>query len=211
MKKNLVTALAAGTLLFCGIAFAADPAPMPDSKSIAFGKKVGFEDFQQITGAAYTFAYALDTQDWKLMRTVFADKISVDTSATGNGAKNGFMAAEDFIWNVKITETGFEGTELLLGNPQVMVDGDQAFLRVAFYGEHVAAIASGDNFYTIGGYQDFRLHRTAGKWVIDGFRLRPMWTKGNRDVMNVGVKRGAQRLIERGDPPPAGLLEQHKW
>ena len=186
-------------------------AAMPASAAIRFGKPVGFEDFQGVTNAAYTFAYALDTQDWALMRSVFADQMSVDTSATGTEARTGLLTAEEFIWNVKITETGFEGTELLMGNPQVSVESDEAFLRIAFYGEHIASIAFGENFYTIGGYQDFRMRRDHGRWLIDGFRLRPMWAKGNRDVMSIGVQRGAQRLQERGDPPPAGLQQQHKW
>ena len=42
------------------------------------------------------------------------------------------------VWNVKLTETGFEGTQLLLGNPMVTVDGDDAECVVSFYGEHVA-------------------------------------------------------------------------
>lgn len=41
-------------------------------------------------------------------------------------------------WNVKLTETGFEGTQLLLGNPMVTVDSDDAECVVSFYGEHVA-------------------------------------------------------------------------
>jgi hypothetical protein len=37
-----------------------------------------FEDFHAITDRVYTFAYALDHRDWTLMRSVFADRLSVD-------------------------------------------------------------------------------------------------------------------------------------
>ncbi|MGE0383981.1 MAG: nuclear transport factor 2 family protein [Gammaproteobacteria bacterium] len=189
----------------------ASPDPMPTSESIRFGADTEFSQFQAVSSAVYTFAHALDTRDWPLMRTVFADEISVDTSGAGRGHAGNVVKAESFIWDVKISETGFEGTLLLFGNPQVAVEGDVAYFRAAFYGEHTAAVADGENFYTIGGYQDWRLRRIGGHWKIDGFRLRPTWSKGNRDIMRVGVERGAQRLEERGDPPPAGLREKFRW
>jgi len=173
--------------------------------------RVSWENFQDITNAAYTFASALDHQDWTKMRTVFADKVDVDTTGANNGTGKATITAETFIWRVKVTETGFDGTQLLMGNPQVEVNGDRARLVVGFYGEHVAAVVSGDNFYTIGGYQTFELHRTNGRWLIDGFRLSPMWTKGNRDIMTIGVRRGLERLTQRGDPPPAEIAAAMKW
>ena len=86
-----------------------------------------FEDFHAITDRVYTFAYALDHRDWTLMRSVFADRLSVDTAAVGHeGGAQGELTAEEMVWNVKLTETGFEGTQLLLGNPMVTVAGDDA-------------------------------------------------------------------------------------
>lgn len=43
-----------------------------------------FEDFHAITDRVYTLAYALDHRDWTLMRSVFADRLSVDTAAVGH-------------------------------------------------------------------------------------------------------------------------------
>jgi hypothetical protein len=171
-----------------------------------------FEDFHAITDRVYTFAYALDHRDWTLMRSVFADRLSVDTAAVGHeGGAQGELTAEDMVWSVKLTETGFEGTQLLLGNPMVTVDGDDAECVVSFYGEHVALTVAGDPTYTIGGYQYWGLTRVSGSWLINRFRLEPLWTRGNRDVMNIGVRRGSQRLTEAGDPPPAGLAERHRY
>jgi len=167
-----------------------------------------FEEFYDLTTMIYRFAYGLDTGNWELMRTLFADRVEIDTSATGQGVEKSWIAADEFVWRVKLSETGFDGTQLLLGNPIVDVDGDTAEVTVCFYGEHVAAITSGDPWYTIGGYQTWRLARTDGRWLVDGFTLSPLWTRGNRDVMKVGVRRGEQRLAERGDPPPAGMVEQ---
>ena len=120
------------------------PPPMPDSRDLPVRGGISFEDFNAITSAVYTFAYALDTRDWALMRTVFADALAVDTSAA-TGKEPETLPADAFIWDVKVTETGFEGTELLFGNPQAGIDGDTAYLRLAFYGEHIAAIADGNN------------------------------------------------------------------
>jgi SnoaL-like domain len=171
-----------------------------------------FEDFYQITQKVYTFAYALDHRDWDLMRSVFADRMSVDTSRVrGDEADNAEITAEEMVWNVKLTETGFEGTQLLFGNPMVTVDGDTAQCTVCFYGEHVAPTVSGDPTYTIGGYQYWGLTKVDGGWLLSSFRLEPLWTRGNRDVMNIGVQRGAERLTAVGDPPPAGLVERHRY
>ena len=170
-----------------------------------------WEDFYAITSAAYTFADALDNRDWAKMRTVFADVVDVDTTGAGNNTSRSSISADDFIWRVRIQETGFEGTELLFGNPRVTVNGDRATLVVAFYGEHVAAVASGDNFYTIGGYQYFQLRKTGGGWLIDGFKLSPTWTKGNREIMTVGIRRGVERLKQQGVTPPPAIAAEMKW
>lgn len=196
--------LAAAALLAPAAAMAA-PAAASNTAAPAW------EDFYAITSAAYTFADALDHRDWPTMRTVFADVVDVDTTGAGNATGRANISAENFIWRVRIQETGFEGTELLLGNPRVTVKGDRASLVMAFYGEHVAAVASGDNFYTIGGYQDFELTRIGGRWLISGFRLSPTWTKGNRDVMSVGLRRGVERLKQEGVTPPAEIAAEMKW
>ena len=134
---------------------------------------IAFEDFHAVTTAVYRFAYALDTCDWALMRSLFADRVEVDTTGTGQrAATHDTIAAEEFVWRVKISETGFEGTQLLLGNPIVEVDGDRADVTVCFYGEHVAAITAGDPWYTIGGYQHWGLRRHPHGWRIDRFTLK---------------------------------------
>jgi hypothetical protein len=170
---------------------------------------ISFEDFHAVTSTVYRFAYALDNSDWTLMRSLFADEVEVDTTRTGQrGSTPGVIPAEDFVWQVKVSETGFEGTQLLLGNPIVDADGDRADVTLCFYGEHVAAITTGDPWYTIGGYQHWGLTRRSDGWRIDRFTLAPLWTRGNRDVMSLGLRRGAERLRERGDTPPAHIVDK---
>jgi len=187
------------------VAAPAVPAPPP-----AAGQPT-WAEFNALTTLAYRFAECLDKSRWDEMRSLFAPQVDVDTTATGNSSVHKVRTAEEHVWHVKIQETGFDGTLLLLGNPQVSVTGDTAEATFTFYGEHVAAVAAGDNFYTIGGYQSFHFRRTAGRWLIDGFRLTPTWQKGNREIMAIGIRRGLERLTARKDPPPADIVQAMHW
>lgn len=171
---------------------------------------VSFEDYHGVTTTVYRFAFALDTHDWDLMRTLFDDQVHVDVDEV-NPKGSGTLSGERFVWQVKLQETGFEGTQLMLTNPIVTVDGDEASVIVHFYGEHIYATVDGEPWYTIGGYQEFKLRRRGDGWVIHGFALHPLWTKGNKAIMALGTQRGYERLVARGDPPPDGLIESFEY
>ncbi|MBG6119973.1 MULTISPECIES: nuclear transport factor 2 family protein [unclassified Sphingobium] len=195
------TGCIAALMVVCGSGANAAPAAPP----VPVTAQPSWQDFNAVTTVAYRFAEYLDMRKWREMRTIFYDTVDTDTTAIGRKTR-GPVSADEHVWHVKIQETGFEGTLLMLSNPQVTIEGDRAKLVATFYGEHVAAVASGDNFYTVGGYQTFGMRRVGGRWLIDSFILSPTWQKGNREIMSIGIKRGIERLTAAGDPPPPEYL-----
>lgn len=168
---------------------------------------ITFQDWLEITQTAYRFAYALDVHDWDLMRSVLDQQVEIDS---GTAAKNtewsnissGKLAADEHIWNVKVLETGLDGVQHLMGNPQVTINGDTATLVVGFYGEHVFHDTTGSPSYTLGGYQTITLQNSRQRWLISAFKVHPLWTKGNVEVVDWAIQKGLRLLTDGGESPP---------
>jgi hypothetical protein len=43
----------------------------------------------------------------------------------------------------------------------------------------------GDDFYTVGGYYEDDLIRTAGGWKLTGVKLNVLWERGDKRVMEI--------------------------
>ena len=84
---------------------------------------------------------------------------------------------------------GLEATQHLMSNPMVDLDGDRARCRMYVQAVHVLPNPGGDAEFTIGGYYDDRLVRTAderrGGWRIEAVKLTVWWRRGNPDIMRL--------------------------
>lgn len=152
-----------------------------------------FEDHTEITRRVYEYAYGIDTRDWGLYRSIFADEITVDFSSY-NGNPAATMTADAWVAGVKVLFTGLDATQHSMSNPLVDVDGDRARCRMYMQAEHFFLNVQGSQDFALGGYYDDRLVRTGAGWKIAAVTLNVLWNRGNRHIMELAAQLGAERL-----------------
>ncbi len=152
-----------------------------------------FADFNNITRKVYEYAYGIDTRDWTLYRSIFADDVRM-TFTSYNGNPPADMRADDWVANVKVLFTGLDATQHSMSNPLVEVEGDHARCRMYMQAAHFFVTDQGDNEYTLGGYYDDQLVRTGDGWKISAVTLNVLWHRGNRHIMELASQVGAEKL-----------------
>ena len=75
-----------------------------------------------------------------------------------------------------------DDSQHLVGNHEVVVDGDTATHRCYLQAQHVRRAATGGPNYIVAGRYEDRLVRTAAGWRIAHRTLVVMWTDGNLAV-----------------------------
>lgn len=152
-----------------------------------------FNDFNEITRRRYEYAQGIDTKDWALLRSIFTDEITMDFFDYSGGPAV-TLKADDWIENVKILMTGLDSTQHVMTNPIVDVDGDTATCRMYMKAEHFLQNPQGSFDYAIGGYYIDKLVRLDGRWMINAVTLKLFWQRGNRNIMNLAIKIGEEKL-----------------
>ena len=153
------------------------------------------EDHTAITRKVYEYAYGIDTRDWALYRSIFADEIQMDFSSY-NGNPGSSMKADDWVAGCKVLFTGLDATQHSMSNPLVDVKDDHARCRMYMQAEHFFFNQQGSQDFALGGYYDDRLIRTTDGWKIEAVTLNVLWSRGNRHIMELAAKLGAQRLAD---------------
>jgi len=144
-------------------------------------------DEAAIVRRRYQYALGIDSRDWLLYRSIFADEISMDFSSY-SGQPASRMAADDWVANCQVLFNGLDATQHTMSNPIVDIAGDSARLRMYMQAEHVLANDRGDDFFTIGGMYDDQLQRTPDGWIITAVTLQVFWQRGNRHIMELAVQ-----------------------
>jgi hypothetical protein len=150
-------------------------------------------DHQDITEALYRYALGIDTRDWALYRSVFADLIDADFSSY-NGRPASHLRADEWVGGVKPLFMGLAATQHTMTNPMVVIDGRRATCRMYMQAEHVLDDRADSPFFTIGGYYTDTLRRDTDHWVISAVTLTVLWRRGDESMMGIAAARGAERL-----------------
>lgn len=161
------------------------------------------EDHTTITRRVYEYAYGIDTRDWSLYRSIFVDEIEMDFSSY-NGNPGATMKADDWVAGCKVLFTGLDATQHSMSNPLVDIDGDRARCRMYMQAEHFFSNPQGNRDFAIGGYYDDQLVRTAEGWKIEAVTLNVLWSRGNRHIMELAARLGAERLADAQRQAGAG-------
>lgn len=149
-------------------------------------------DHEAITRKLYEYAYGIDTRDWDLYRSIFADTITADFSSY-NGDPAATLPADDWVSGLKPLFTGLDATQHSMSNPLVDIDGDSARCRTYMQAAHFLEDWPAPEF-TIGGYYDDRLVRTSAGWRISAFTLTVWWRRGDDALMAEAAQRGQKAL-----------------
>lgn len=143
-------------------------------------------DFHDITRRVYEYAYGIDTRDWALYRSIFADEIHMNfQSYNGNPAST--MKADDWVAGCRRLFDNLDATQHSMTNPLVDVNGDTARCRMYMQAEHFLQNRLGNPDFALGGYYDDVLVRTAKGWKISAVTLKVLWSRGNRHIMELAV------------------------
>ena len=118
------------------------------------------EDDAQIVAVLIRYARAIDTKDWKLLRTCFTDDVTSDYGDIGS-----WRGVRDLVGFMEAAHAGMGPTQHRLSNFQVDVHGERASSVTYVHAVTVLASDPDDWIDTIGIYEDL-LTRTADGWRI---------------------------------------------
>lgn len=140
-----------------------------------------------VSDVLHRYCRAIDTKDWALLATCFVEDMEADfTSFAGRDVVRG---RDNWLAAIRLTISGLEATQHLTGNHTIALDGDSATLRADIQAVHILANPRGDSEYTVGGWYDIDLVRTADGWRIRRYVLTTRWSRGNREIMRLASKR----------------------
>ena len=141
-------------------------------------------DILEVGQAKYRYAYALDTRDWELYRSLLADQVIVDFRGLGYRGEPRQRSREWWVGQVRGLLDGFDVTQHVMSSPLVEEAEDGVALTVYLQAHHrLNADDPHERHYTIGGkYQD-RVRRENGSWVFTVLTLHSLWTSGDKSVM----------------------------
>ena len=155
------------------------------------------DDHEVITRKVYEYAYGIDTRDWHLYRSIFADTVSADFSSYDDNPAI-TLSADDWVNRVKPLFIGLDATQHSMSNPLVDIDGDSARCRVYMQAAHFLEDWSAPEF-TIGGYYDDSLARIGDGWRITAVTLTVWWRRGDQTLMAEAARRGQKTLRDDQD------------
>jgi 3-phenylpropionate/cinnamic acid dioxygenase small subunit len=141
----------------------------------------------QIGDVVIRYATGIDTRDWDLYRSVFADEVDFDFSSFRGAPAR--MTADDWVKRVRRTQTGFDATTHYSSNHVIDLNGDAATCVSYMVAHHVLKSAPGGTSYMIGGHYINRLRQIGGAWKIEACTLKVAWQEGNFHIFALGEVR----------------------
>jgi hypothetical protein len=133
-------------------------------------------DREDIIDLAVRYTWALDTKNVEDLRDVFTAEA---TAMLRGVACNG---VDEIIARIGGSILRLDRTQHLVGNHQVIVDGDSGTHRCHLQSQHVReGVEGGDNFI-VGGYYEDRVVRTPEGWRIAHRLMQQTWSEGNPNV-----------------------------
>jgi SnoaL-like domain len=159
---------------------------------------VDLHDKLAITETVYKYAYGVDTRDWALYRSIFAEHVAIDFSSYNASRAPRTMAADEWVAGLRPLFTGLAATQHSMSNPIVHLDGDHARITMYMQAHHVFQPDDPVSWYTIGGYYDDTLTFTAGRWQITGVTLKVTWRAGDPKIMDAARDVGLAKIAKSG-------------
>jgi len=141
-------------------------------------------DERQVCGVLYRFAQGVDTRDWDLLQSVFAPEFTYDYTSHRPGSE-GTQTREAWTAHARLRFETMTATQHSMTNPRVVLDGEEAEVRMYVEAWHVASVDGHEDWCTIGGEYHNRLRRTSDGWEIIRLRLERRWTVGNPAVLDL--------------------------
>ena len=127
-------------------------------------------DRAEISDVIHRYATGVDSRDWPLLRSIFADEVLFDTrSWTGGGPQ--FMRADDWVVQVADMLSGFDTTRHYLSNHVHRIEGDEATCVSNMIALHYLVEGEARDMHASFGYYTRRLKRGPDGWLIHAHQL----------------------------------------
>ena len=156
------------------------------------------DDKLMIAETIYLYATGIDTKDFDLYRSIFADHVEIDFSSYEGSSVNepDLLTGDQWVNRIKPFSPD-AATQHSMTNPVIALDGDFASCRMYMQAHHVFEPDEEDSWFTIGGYYDDKLVRddqSPSGWKLTGVTLTVLWRKGNDSIMPEARAKGKQLL-----------------
>jgi ketosteroid isomerase-like protein len=138
-------------------------------------------DERDIRAVVFRYCRALDTKDWALLGEVFLPDATADLSSGQE-----LIGLDAIVGRIEGSLRHLDESQHLVGNHEIIVDGDTASHRCYLQAQHVRHAAVGGVNYLVGGQYSDQFVRTPLGWRIRRRTLTVMWTEGNRSVPHPG-------------------------
>jgi len=145
-------------------------------------------DRAEISDVQLRYATGLDSRDWPLFRSCFADEIETDfTSVFGGEARK--VSADRWTEAARRSLSGLKATQHMITNHVITVAGDNATCIAYVQARHYLPNDSGDSMQTMFGYYTNRFVRTSAGWKIRACKLTLTWQTGNSNIFALASTR----------------------
>jgi hypothetical protein len=161
---------------------------------------VSAEDKWAVAECLYRYATGVDSRDWTLYRSVFADEAEFDFAGYDPRQQPVTMAADDWVAGVRPLFEGLAATQHMMSNPLVELDGDRAAITMYVRAHHVFDPADPESYFTIGGFYANRLVRAGDAWQLVRVQLTVTWRRGDPEIMDAARAAGSARAATGSEP-----------
>lgn len=154
------------------------------------------DDKLAVIETIYRYALGIDTKDFDLYRSIFADEVAIDFSSY-NGGEPATMSGDQWVAGVRPLFTGLAATQHTMTNPLPEVHSSTATCRMYMQAHHVYDPDDPESWFTIGGYYDDELVRSPNGpdgWLLSGVKLTLLWRRGDPAIMGLARLDGEAAL-----------------
>jgi len=137
-----------------------------------------------VAETVYRYARGVDRRDWYAYRAIFTERVTVDFSGYDPNRAPVEMAIDDWIAQIRPQFEGLHATQHLMTNPLAEVDGDRAAITMSVRAHHVFEPGVDDSWFTIGGFYENELVRSANAWLLTRVKLTVTWRMGRPEIMD---------------------------
>jgi hypothetical protein len=144
-------------------------------------------DRLEIVELCARMAWHLDHCEWDRLLEVFTGEVSLDYTSL-NGGEIVRLSRKDVVAKWRANREGLTGTQHLVANQIVTVDGDMATATAMFQATHLLPNPYGAPTWTLGGRYRYGLTRTETGWRIYSVAMSIIWADGNRHIRDLALK-----------------------
>ena len=154
----------------------------------------------EIIEAYNHYAEGIDTKNWPLVRSCFAEEVFIDYGETGaaTGGAGATRKAEDWLSALQSVINGFDVTRHTITNHRFRATAEGIECRAYFNAEHIIFndpeinhVTDDESVFVIGEYTNVFCQDDSG-WKISKSKLVAEFTKGNIGLFVTAGERAAK-------------------